>query len=54
VHRGWSDADLAKLANGNALRALAQAERTAARLRKKLGPSQATIERMDGATKRAP
>ena len=47
VHRGWSDADLAKLANGNVLRVLARAEQVAARLRAARGPSQATIERMD-------
>lgn len=33
VRRGWSDADLAKLAGGNVLRALRDAERVAARLR---------------------
>ena len=46
VHRGWSDADLAKLANGNALRVLARAELVAARLKTTRGPSQATIARM--------
>ena len=30
MRRGWSDADLAKLAGGNLLRALRQAERVAA------------------------
>ena len=34
VHRGWSDADLAKLANGNVLRVLGEAEKVSARLRK--------------------
>jgi membrane dipeptidase len=34
AHRGWSDADLGKLASGNALRVLEQAERVSARLRK--------------------
>jgi membrane dipeptidase len=48
AHRGWSDADLAKLANGNALRALAKAEQVAARLKQTRGPSQATIEKLDG------
>ena len=48
VHRGWRDTDLAKLANGNALRALARAEQVAGRLRKSRGPSQATLERLDG------
>jgi len=54
VHRGWSDADLAKLANGNALRVLARAEQVAARLQKTRGPSQATIERLDGVVKPTP
>ena len=54
VHRGWSDADLAKLANGNALRVLASAEQVAARLTRKRGPSQATIERLDGGAKPLP
>ena len=48
AHRGWSDADLAKLASGNVLRVLAEAERVAARLKKARGPSQATIEKLDG------
>jgi membrane dipeptidase len=34
VRRGWSDADLAKLAGGNVLRALREAEKTAARLQR--------------------
>src|SRR5258705_269764 len=54
VHRGWSDSDLAKLANGNALRVLARAEQVAARLQKTRGPSQATIERLDGVVKPTP
>jgi membrane dipeptidase len=48
AHRGWSDADLAKLASGNVLRVLADAERVAARLKRTRGPSQATIEKLDG------
>ena len=47
AHRGWSDADLAKLASGNALRVLAEAERVAARLKKSRGASQATIDKLD-------
>src|SRR5258705_13061996 len=54
VHRGCSDSDLAKLANGNALRVLARAEQVAARLQKTRGPSQATIERLDGVVKPTP
>jgi membrane dipeptidase len=54
AHRGWSDADLGKLASGNVLRVLAQAERVADRLKRTRRPSQATIERMDrGAGARA-
>jgi membrane dipeptidase len=34
VRRGWSDADLQKLAGGNVLRVLREAERTAARLQR--------------------
>jgi membrane dipeptidase len=34
VRRGWSDADLAKLAGGNVLRALRSAEDVAQRLRR--------------------
>jgi len=48
VHRGWSDADLAKLANRNALRVLARAEQASSRLRAVRGPSQATIAALDG------
>ena len=47
AHRGWTDADLARLANGNILRVLAEAERVSARLRKSRGPSTATIEQLD-------
>jgi membrane dipeptidase len=48
AHRGWSDADLAKVAGGNALRVLAKAEEVSARLRAARGPSAATIEKLDG------
>jgi membrane dipeptidase len=47
AHRGWTDAELAKLANGNVLRVLAEAERVAARLKRARGPSQATIDKLD-------
>jgi membrane dipeptidase len=47
ARRGWSNADLAKLASGNVLRVLAQAERVSARIKKTRGPSQATIEQLD-------
>jgi membrane dipeptidase len=48
AHRGWSDADLARLAGGNLLRALAKAEEVSARLRAARGPSTATLTQLDG------
>ncbi|MGE0456483.1 MAG: dipeptidase [Vicinamibacteria bacterium] len=48
IRRGWSDADLEKLAGGNVLRALRKAEEVAARLQKERPPSTATIEELDG------
>jgi len=47
ARRGWSDADLAKVAGANALRVLARAEEVSARLRATRGPSTATLA-MDG------
>ena len=47
VRRGWSDANLEKLAAGNALRVLRSAETVAARLRASREPSTATIEGLD-------
>jgi membrane dipeptidase len=49
IRRGWSDADLKKLAGQNLLRALRQAEATAARLQREREPSTKTIEQLDGA-----
>jgi membrane dipeptidase len=49
ARRGWSDEDLGKLASGNVLRALRQAEAIAARLRTERPPSTATIGSLDGA-----
>jgi membrane dipeptidase len=46
--RGWSEADLRKLAGENVLRAWREAERVAARLRTERRPSTATIEALDG------
>jgi membrane dipeptidase len=46
--RGWSGADLAKLAHGNISRTLHDAEDVAVRLRQQRGPSMATIEQLDG------
>lgn len=51
AHRGWSDTDLGKLASGNALRVLAEAERVATRARGRAA-SQATIEALDGGARR--
>ncbi len=47
IRRGWSDADLKKLAGENVLRALRQAEVVAARLQKARPPSTATIDQLD-------
>ena len=49
VRRGWSDEDLKKLASGNILRAMRQAEAVAKRLQASRPPSLATIQEMDGA-----
>jgi membrane dipeptidase len=46
--RGWSEADLRKLAGENVLRAMAEAEKVAARLQKTRKPSTRTITEMDG------
>ncbi len=45
--RGWSEEDLRKLAGENVLRAMATAERVAARLRRERPPSTRTIEELD-------
>ncbi len=47
MRRGWSDADIAKVAGGNILRVMTEAERVAARLQATEGPSMATIEHAD-------
>jgi len=49
ARRGWSDADLRKLAGENVLRVLKQAEVVSARLRKERPASIATIQQLDGA-----
>jgi len=51
ARRGWTDADLAKLASGNVLRVLKQAEQVAAKLQKTRQPSNATIQQLDVKTK---
>ena len=47
IRRGWSDADLEKLAGANVLRALSGAEATAARIASQRPPSAATLEALD-------
>lgn len=47
ARRGWTDAELSKVAGGNLLRAMAQAEAVSARLRASQQPSTATIEQLD-------
>jgi membrane dipeptidase len=48
VRRGWSDADLKKLAGENVIRALRQAAQVAARLQRERPASTATIQQLDG------
>ena len=48
IRRGWSDADLRKLAGENVLRALARAEQVAGRLQKERPASTKTIRELDG------
>ena len=50
MRRGWSDADIAKLAGGNVLRVMAAAEKVAASMKDE-PPATATIEALDGAAK---
>jgi membrane dipeptidase len=47
ARRGWSDTDLKKLAGGNVLRVLADAEKVAKRLQRERPPFMATIEQLD-------
>ena len=49
VRRGWSDADLAKLAGQNVLRVFHRAEAVAKQLQQTEKPSTATIQELDGA-----
>jgi membrane dipeptidase len=48
IKRGWSDADLRKLAGENILRVIREAEGVALRLQKTRPASTATIEELDG------
>jgi membrane dipeptidase len=47
IRRGWSDEDLKKLASGNILRAMREAEAVAKRLQASRPPSLATIQELD-------
>jgi membrane dipeptidase len=47
ARRGWSDADLAKVAGENLLRAMARAEEVAKQLQATHAPSVATLEQLD-------
>ena len=47
MRRRWSDADIAKVAGGNILRVMTEAERVAARLRSTEAPSTVIIEHAD-------
>ncbi len=48
IRRGWSDADLKKLASGNLLRVMRAAEAVARRAQATRPPSLATLESLDG------
>jgi membrane dipeptidase len=50
ARRGWSDADLAKVAGGNVLRVMREAQATAKALQATNAPSFATMAQLDGAT----
>jgi membrane dipeptidase len=51
ARRGWSDEDLGKLAGGNVLRVLREAEAAAKKLQATTQPSYATLQELDGAKK---
>jgi membrane dipeptidase len=48
MRRGWTDADIAKVAGGNVLRAMAEAERVSVQLQAQEQPSTATLAGLDG------
>jgi membrane dipeptidase len=48
LRRGYSNNDVRKIAGGNLLRVMRGAETVAARLQSERGPSEATIEELDG------
>ena len=47
LRRGWSDADIRKLAGENVLRVMRQADQAAARLQRTRAPSSATLQELD-------
>jgi len=47
MRRGWTDADIAKVAGGNVLRVMAKAEQVSVQLQAQELPSTATLERLD-------
>jgi membrane dipeptidase len=49
LERGWSEEDCGKLANGNLVRVLHDAETAAGQIQARRGPSAARIEDLDGA-----
>ncbi len=53
AHRGWSDADLAKVAGENILRVMREAEAVAKKLQASETPSSATIDKLDGPPKKS-
>jgi membrane dipeptidase len=48
LHRGWTEPECAKLAGGNVLRVLREAEAAAAEISRRRGPCTARIEDLDG------
>ena len=52
LRRGYADADVEKIIGRNVLRAMRSAERVAAQLQAKRGPSTATLDQLDGAKTR--
>lgn len=54
LRRGYSEADVEKIAGRNILRVLAESERVAKRLQAERPPSTATLEALDGKPKAAP
>jgi membrane dipeptidase len=54
ARRGYSDEEMAKVAGGNILRAMREAEATATRLQGERAPAVITIEELDGAPENRP